>query len=102
MQGSTGGKARKESYGPNAGDAAIQAARRGNLELRNVSFSYPLRPNMAGLTPHSCLHVFRTLSAAFAISRRIISSSKGVVPIAAVEQYTRACNGPALEAGHST
>lgn len=45
---STGERSCVEPYGPHAGDAAIQAAKRGNLELRHVSFSYPLRPNMAG------------------------------------------------------
>ena len=33
-----------ESYGDEAGDAALIAARHGSLELRNVSFSYPVRP----------------------------------------------------------
>lgn len=35
----------KQPYGPDAGDAAVQAARGGNLSLQNVSFAYPLRPN---------------------------------------------------------
>ena len=37
-----------EPYGPHAGDAAILAAQRGDLRLQNVSFSYPMRPKMAG------------------------------------------------------
>lgn len=35
-----------ESYGPNAGEAAILAARQGPLQLIDVAFTYPLRPNM--------------------------------------------------------
>ncbi|KAK9792243.1 hypothetical protein WJX73_005289 [Symbiochloris irregularis] len=35
-----------EPYGPNAGLAAVQAAREGPLELDGVSFNYPLRPQM--------------------------------------------------------
>jgi hypothetical protein len=31
-----------------AGDAAVKAAKAGDLELRNVSFSYPLRADMPG------------------------------------------------------
>ncbi|KAL3154551.1 hypothetical protein ABBQ32_014008 [Trebouxia sp. C0010 RCD-2024] len=34
-----------QPYGPNAGDAALIAARKGPLELREVHFSYPLRQN---------------------------------------------------------
>ena len=47
-----------EPYGPYAGDAAVAAARRGNLELRGLQFAYPLRPNVPGkpacrsLEPH--------------------------------------------------
>jgi hypothetical protein len=37
-----------EPYGPHAGDAAIDAARRGDLQLVNVDFSYPLRPEAPG------------------------------------------------------
>lgn len=37
-----------EPYGPHAGDAAVAAARRGNLELRGLCFAYPLRPNVPG------------------------------------------------------
>ncbi|KAK9862820.1 hypothetical protein WJX84_000045 [Apatococcus fuscideae] len=33
-----------EPYGADAGDAAVQAARSGPLELQNVCFTYPLRP----------------------------------------------------------
>jgi len=44
-------KGEAEPYGPHAGDAAIQAALRGSLELRDVSFSYPMRPKMAGECP---------------------------------------------------
>ena len=40
-----------EPYGPHAGDAAILAAQRGDLRLQNVSFSYPMRPKMAGERP---------------------------------------------------
>ena len=39
---------RAEAYGPHAGAAAVEAARLGDLELRAVSFSYPLRPDMPG------------------------------------------------------
>lgn len=42
-----------EPYADKAGDAAVQAARTGDLELVNVSFSYPLRKDMAG--EHCCL-----------------------------------------------
>ncbi|KAK9839647.1 hypothetical protein WJX81_003007 [Elliptochloris bilobata] len=35
-----------EPYGPHAGDAAVAAARRGNLEIRGLCFAYPLRPNV--------------------------------------------------------
>jgi ATP-binding cassette, subfamily B (MDR/TAP), member 10 len=38
----------RQPYGPDAGDAAVQAARAGNLRLQNVSFAYPLRPNSGG------------------------------------------------------
>ena len=38
-----------EPYGPQAGMAAVQAAKQGDLELHHVSFSYPLRPNTSGL-----------------------------------------------------
>ena len=31
-----------------AGNAAVEAAQSGNLELRNVVFSYPLRPRSGG------------------------------------------------------
>lgn len=37
-----------EAYGPHAGLAAVHAAREGPLELQDVSFTYPLRPNMPG------------------------------------------------------
>ena len=38
----------KQPYGPDAGDAAVQAAHDGNLRLQDVSFAYPLRPNSGG------------------------------------------------------
>lgn len=38
----------KQPYGPDAGDAAVQAAYDGNLRLQDVSFAYPLRPNSGG------------------------------------------------------
>jgi ATP-binding cassette subfamily B (MDR/TAP) protein 8 len=37
-----------EQYADKAGDAAVVAARSGDLELVNVSFSYPVRKEMAG------------------------------------------------------
>lgn len=40
-----------QPYGPNAGDAALAAARKGPLELREVHFSYPLRQNAPGNEP---------------------------------------------------
>jgi hypothetical protein len=40
----------KQPYGPDAGDAAVQAAHDGNLRLQDVSFAYPLRPNSGGET----------------------------------------------------
>ena len=40
--------AQAQPYGPNAGDAALIAARKGPLELREVHFSYPLRQNAPG------------------------------------------------------
>jgi ABC-type multidrug transport system fused ATPase/permease subunit len=40
-----------EPYGPHAGDAAVAAARRGNLDIRGLSFAYPLRPNVPGVPP---------------------------------------------------
>lgn len=50
-----------EPYGPHAGDAAIQAAQRGNLELRNICFSYPMRPKMAGQEPQESHSIFPDL-----------------------------------------
>ncbi|BDA40377.1 mitochondrial potassium channel ATP-binding subunit [Coccomyxa sp. Obi] len=35
---------RTEAYGPHAGNAAVDAARLGDLQLAHVDFSYPLRP----------------------------------------------------------
>ena len=43
-----GTNAQVQPYGPNAGDAALVAARKGPLELREVHFSYPLRQNAPG------------------------------------------------------
>ncbi len=40
-----------EPYGADAGDAAVQAARSGPLELRNICFTYPLRPSAHGMAP---------------------------------------------------
>jgi hypothetical protein len=37
-----------EPYADKAGEAAVTAARQGDLELVNVSFSYPVRKEMAG------------------------------------------------------
>lgn len=37
-----------EPYADKAGEAAVLAARIGDLELCNVSFSYPVRKEMAG------------------------------------------------------
>jgi hypothetical protein len=37
-----------EPYADKAGEAAVAAARQGDLELVNVSFSYPVRKEMAG------------------------------------------------------
>lgn len=37
-----------EPYADKAGDAAVRAARTGDLELCHVSFSYPVRKEMAG------------------------------------------------------
>ena len=42
---------RAEPYGPHAGDAAIDAARQGDLQLLHVDFSYPLRPEAPGGGP---------------------------------------------------
>jgi ATP-binding cassette subfamily B (MDR/TAP) protein 8 len=41
-----------EPYADKAGEAAVTAARQGDLELVNVSFSYPVRKEMAG--EHAC------------------------------------------------
>ena len=55
-----------EPYGPHAGDAAVAAARRGNLELRGLQFAYPLRPNVPGepaccsYSGHVHMHACRT------------------------------------------
>lgn len=38
-----------EPYADKAGDAAVEAARRGDLELVDVSFSYPVRPEVTVL-----------------------------------------------------
>jgi len=38
-----------EPYADKAGDAAVQAARTGDLELSHVSFAYPVRKEMAGV-----------------------------------------------------
>jgi ATP-binding cassette subfamily B (MDR/TAP) protein 8 len=37
-----------EPYADKAGDAAVVAARSGDLELCNVMFAYPVRKEMAG------------------------------------------------------
>jgi hypothetical protein len=37
-----------EPYADKAGDAAVRAARTGDLELCNVMFAYPVRKEMAG------------------------------------------------------
>lgn len=37
-----------EAYADKAGDAAVVAARSGDLELCNVMFAYPVRKEMAG------------------------------------------------------
>lgn len=37
-----------ELYADKAGDAAVVAARTGDLELASVSFAYPVRKEMAG------------------------------------------------------
>lgn len=39
---------RAEAYGPHAGNAAVDAARLGDLQLAHVDFSYPLRPEAPG------------------------------------------------------
>lgn len=39
---------RTEAYGPHAGNAAVDAARLGDLQLADVDFSYPLRPEAPG------------------------------------------------------
>lgn len=41
---------RIEAYGNEAGDSALIAARHGALELRNVSFAYPVRPGVPVLS----------------------------------------------------
>ncbi len=46
---------RAEPYGPHAGDAAVDAARRGDLQLRDVDFSYPLRPEAPGEISFFCV-----------------------------------------------
>ena len=38
-----------EPYGADAGDVAVQAARAGPLELRDIYFTYPLRPSAHGV-----------------------------------------------------
>lgn len=59
-----------QPYGPNAGDAALVAARKGPLELREVHFSYPLRQNAPG---KCCL-----LSIARALLSRALVKSRDV------------------------
>ena len=66
-----------EPYGPRAGSAAIQAAMAGPLELRNVSFSYPLRPDMPG--------AWNSLTASAAVLDSCI------VPLVSPAGYSRAC-----------
>ena len=58
-----------EPYGPYAGDAAVAAARRGNLELRGLQFAYPLRPNVPG-KPACCK--FPCNHSALRISRKFV------------------------------
>jgi len=58
-----------EQYADKAGDAAVVAARSGDLELVNVSFSYPVRKEMAGALGASrpldtCTDLFMTYRAA--------------------------------------
>ena len=47
-----------EPYGPRAGPAAIEAAKAGPLELRDVAFSYPLRPGLPGVPKAPCALAF--------------------------------------------
>ena len=46
-----------QAYGPHAGDAAVLAARKGPLELREVHFSYPLRQDMPGVYQFATVQV---------------------------------------------
>lgn len=46
---------RAEPYGPSAGDAAVRAAQSGALQLSDLYFSYPLRPNVEGCPPYASL-----------------------------------------------
>ena len=41
-----GARAVVEPYAAAAGEAAIEAAKRGDLQLRNVNFAYPVRQQM--------------------------------------------------------
>ena len=50
-----------EPYGPRAGPAAIEAAKAGPLELKDVFFNYPLRPDMPGAQASSGLQTWRLL-----------------------------------------
>ena len=43
-----------------AGNEAVEAANSGNLELREVWFSYPLRPQSGGAQLHSPARLFRS------------------------------------------
>jgi len=52
-----GTNAQVQPYGPNAGDAALVAARKGPLELREVHFSYPLRQNAPGVKLLQACHL---------------------------------------------
>ena len=58
-----------QPYGPNAGDAALAAARKGPLELREVHFSYPLRQNAPGSDP--CLLITTVMLASRDMQRRL-------------------------------
>ena len=55
--------AQVQAYGPHAGDAALVAARKGPLELREVHFSYPLRQDAPGMFASPVLHCASLASA---------------------------------------
>ena len=88
---------RAEPYGPHAGGAAVDAARRGDLQLQDVDFSYPLRPEAPGEILIFCVDDISGicgLSCALCIGQAESQSQKIVSPgiSAAVQCHVVQCH----------